>query len=243
MTQEIRYCPYCGKPLTNDGDFCAYCGKRIKTETPPSPPILSETPPPVLPVPPTPPPPVYGTYTPKQSSNKGCWIAALAAAGIIILLLIIILITNGSSQPEDTYETEAPEATEIVWPTDTEIPLPTATQEVPTESLDNFFATESQPEDLTQYIYIDYSTVTCQPDIIGYTNIEGTLTNTGPYPLTGIQLIGRVLDQNDNVLSIGSGVPDFITIQPNNSSYFKIPINGVFNDYHCTLEVRSAYTN
>lgn len=23
-----RFCPYCGKPLTEDAPFCAYCGKR-----------------------------------------------------------------------------------------------------------------------------------------------------------------------------------------------------------------------
>ena len=27
-SSTTRYCPYCGKPLTEDAPFCAYCGKK-----------------------------------------------------------------------------------------------------------------------------------------------------------------------------------------------------------------------
>ena len=33
MTDQMKFCPYCGKPLAAEAAFCAYCGKQVPVNT------------------------------------------------------------------------------------------------------------------------------------------------------------------------------------------------------------------
>lgn len=241
MTEKPSFCQYCGKPLNSDAQYCGYCGKPVRSETPPPVPVMgnpihTETPPPVpvignskLPFNPNPNP------STRRNPNRGLLIGLLVLGAIIILLMIIGLVAglNASSQTPTATEaadTSTSDEVEISLPTDTQEILPTATEE--------FFPTETEVEDLTQYVVINE--VRCEPDSVGYTEVNGTLTNIGPYPLTIIHLIGRVKDQNGNVLSISDGYPDIVSLQPGNSSTFSVWVNGIFDNSTCTIDVRSA---
>ena len=68
----MKFCPYCGSPLSEGSKFCGECGSKLQTASVPSPPAPAYTPPAPAPVPPSaapvePPVPVQPPVIPAEA--------------------------------------------------------------------------------------------------------------------------------------------------------------------------------
>jgi hypothetical protein len=226
------FCQYCGKPINPDASFCSYCGKRIK------PAVQEEVSPDV-------------TDSGKGVPKSVLYFISMAAIIAIIILIAVLANTNKTKQSAlaaGVYQTSEATSTDVpeIFPTETEEIFPTDTEEIFPTDTEEIFPTDTEAEssdssNLANDLAIDYASLDCHENSVGYMEVNGTITNNSPYTVDSVYLVAGVKDDNGNVLTMSSGAPDYATIQPGSSSTFSVWVNTLYGQgSSCFINVRDA---